>query len=278
MAVKSSSRGGIPITLVAIHTNEGDNPADVYPDRTAENLARYLGGVNASYHAIVDDDSVVPYVPDQRYAWALRRGNPRSLNLCFTGWASWSRGEWLRHDRMLRLGADRVRAWCDLYDIPIRKLTPAEVGRDLSGIIGHHDWTVGKNDGSHWDPGPGFPWDVFLGYVREQEPAVKRKRENVIENIPFSGTGTFGFILPVGKASGITARAWLSAASQSGNGTIKVFAQGDKSGIADWTWSLAVKNGLSNRPYKELPDGTTQVIVQHNLPGSGVICYETLAK
>lgn len=169
MAAKSSSRDGRAISLVAIHTNEGDNPADVYPDRTAENLADYLDrpGVQASYHQLVDDDSEISYLPDGRAAWALRSGNSRSLNLCFTGWARWDRAEWLRHDGMLRRGAAVVREWCEQYGIPMVKIGPDAVGRDEAGVIGHHDWTVGKSDGTHWDPGYGFPWDHFMRLVTE---------------------------------------------------------------------------------------------------------------
>lgn len=282
MAAKSSSRGGTVIALVAVHTNEGDNPAFETVDRRAENLARWMEGQPVSYHKVVDDDSVVLFVPDARMAWSLRSGNPRSLNVCMIGRARWSRGEWLRHDRMLRMTATIVREWCDRYDIPLRKITPEQVGKNQRGVIGHWDWTVGKRDGSHTDPGPGFPWDVLMAYAGGTDAAYPdtpyRRRENMIDNVAFSGTGSFGLIVPVGKASGITARAWVSATSRSGNGTVKVYAQSDKAGIADWEWSLTIKDGLSNRPYKELPDGTTQLVIQHNLPGAGVIGIETQAK
>jgi len=166
----STGRGGNRITLIAIHTNEGPNPADVFPDRTAENLARWMDGHPVSYHKIVDDDSVVHYVPDERYSWSLRSGNPRSLNLCFTGYARWTRAEWLRHDRMLRMGADVVRGWSRRYGVPLRKLTSAEVGGNQSGVIGHVNWTLGKRDGSHTDPGDGFPWDIFMRYCQGAPP------------------------------------------------------------------------------------------------------------
>lgn len=167
MGAKSSSRGGTRITLCVLHTNEGNNPADVWPDRTAENLARYLDGdtVAASYHVIVDDDSIVRYLPDNVAAWSVRSGNARSLNICLTGWARWTREEWLTHRSMLTLAATIVRDWCATHGIPVRKLTPPQVGADFSGICGHYDWTVGKRDGTHTDPGAEFPWDVFIDMV-----------------------------------------------------------------------------------------------------------------
>jgi hypothetical protein len=128
MVVKSESRAGTPISLIAIHTNEGDHAVGL-PDNTAENLAKYLdranlGGESKSYHVICDDDSTVRYVPDDQASWSMLAGNKRSLGLCFTGWAAWPRSEWLAHDAMLRRGSVEVYRWCVKYQIPIKKLTP----------------------------------------------------------------------------------------------------------------------------------------------------------
>lgn len=166
MGAKSSPRNGTRPTIVGIHTNEGPNPSgDEGRDRSAENLCAWMDGQQVSYHKVIDDDSVVHYVADDRYAWAMRSANRRSLNLCFIGRASFDRAEWLRHERMLRMGASEVRSWCDRWGIPRQKLTAAQVGRDERGICGHVDWTNGKRDGTHTDPGAGFPWDVFIAYV-----------------------------------------------------------------------------------------------------------------
>lgn len=157
---KSSARSAL-VKLVAVHTSESDG--------SAANLVEYLDriGVNASYHKIVDDNIIIHYVPDHRASWALRSGNGISLNICITGFARQTRDQWLRRDNALRIAAAAVRDWCERYNIPMTKLTPGQVGANYSGIIGHHDWTIGKNDGTHWDPGPEFPWDVFIRYVKE---------------------------------------------------------------------------------------------------------------
>jgi hypothetical protein len=170
MVLRSESRAGIPISLIIVHTNEGPHGVGLAPDHTAEDLAAYLDRANAegdwkSYHLICDDDSVVRYVPDSQAAWSALAANKLSLNICFTGWAAWPRSEWLLHDRMLRLGAAEVAKWTKAYNIPIRKLSPMQVGADWLGICGHLDWTLGKRNGNHTDPGPYFPWDLFIGYV-----------------------------------------------------------------------------------------------------------------
>lgn len=167
------SRDGTPITLVLIHTNEGPHDPGQAVDRTAEDLAAYLDrpDIKASYHVIVDDDGLTPYLPDGMASWSAFSANHKSLNLCFTGWAHWARADWLAHDPMLRFGAEQVRRWCATYGIPAVKIGPTELVANHAGCAGHVDWThaalmMNPNaPDSHTDPGDSFPWDVFLGYV-----------------------------------------------------------------------------------------------------------------
>lgn len=117
------------------------------------------------------------------------------------------------------------------------------------------------------------------GGGNEPTPAVrKRKVVDVVENHIVQGNGTLKLICPVGKASGVVARAFLSASLADGEGTIRVFAQDDDSGVNDWSWTLKIHDGRSDRPYKELADGTTQLVIQHNLTGSATLCLETIPK
>ncbi len=165
------SRNGTPITLVSLHTSEGAI--------TTASLASFLDqpGVEASYHVLVDDHGAVRYLSDDVAAWAMLSGNHRSLQVCLTGFARWPRSEWLVHDNMLRTAAAQVRVWCRQHNIPAVKLTPAQVGADLYGVCGHWDWTLGKRDGTHTDPGAFFPWDVFMGYVNPTSAPTSAAQE-----------------------------------------------------------------------------------------------------
>lgn len=167
---------GAIIRNVVIHTNQGPHSSSSAGDPSAESLAHYLDSTAAtpdpvSYHVLVDDDSVVTYLPDSAESWSAFNSNPIGLHLCFIGYAEWSRDEWLRHRRMLQMGADRVAQWCSLHRIPLKKLVPQEVVNKDWGVIGHADWTYAskminpKSPDSHTDPGPGFPWDVFIQLV-----------------------------------------------------------------------------------------------------------------
>jgi N-acetyl-anhydromuramyl-L-alanine amidase AmpD len=151
-----SARGTQKVRLVVVHTAEGAS--------TVEALGAWFqkSSTQASSHAGIDDNRVETYVPYTRSAWTLRSGNAISDNVELCGWARWSREEWLSHDKMIRLTAAWIRGRCIARNIPIRKLTPAQVAGGQAGVIGHVDWTVGMRDGSHTDPGPKFPWDIVI--------------------------------------------------------------------------------------------------------------------
>lgn len=276
----SSGRGRTPITLVVIHTSEGAT--------NAASLVAYLDRdtVQASYHKIVDDTCTVTYLPDNVACWAVRAGNSKSLNLCLTAWARWPRSEWLAHDRMLRLAAAEVRSWCATHRIPTVKLSPAAVGRNEPGIIGHWDWTLGKRDGTHTDPGPNFPWDVFLSYITGKpttrigsEPAGPTMEGDPVINHPVHGTGMLLLICPVGKASQVVSDAWISAAvTGPDNGTVRFWFQNDTGGISDTQRDIRFANGHSEREWVQVPDGTTMIRVEHAFPQQGTVCLELASR
>lgn len=177
---------GAVIRHIVVHTNQGPNPPNQFPDLSAENLAVYLTSTGntrdpVSYHVLVDDDSLLVYLPDNQEAWAAFSSNPIGLHLCFVGMAEWDRAEWLRHPRMLQLAADKVRQWCGAYGIPMIKLTPHDVSLNFWGIIGHVDWTIGKKDGTHSDPGPNFPWDVFINLVKQGVPDMDAEQNRKLD-------------------------------------------------------------------------------------------------
>ncbi len=171
----SSSRGGARVIWVAVHTAEGA--------RTAEDLRAYFArSTTSSAHAVADDTTLLQsLVPYDRAAWTLRNGNARSDNLELCGFADWTRDEWIeQHGGMLHAAATWIRSRCKARGIPIRKLTPAQVGAGWSGVIGHVDYTNGTGDGTHWDPGPGFPWDIVMALARGETVALDNADKDYI--------------------------------------------------------------------------------------------------
>lgn len=103
----------------------------------------------------------------------------------------------------------------------------------------------------------------------------------MITNYPIHGQGDLRLGCPVGSASAITDRAWISAMMNGPNGSTghaDVFFQDDTGGVGEAHWDLAFNNGHSDRKWAEVPSGTTQINIEHNLPGDGTVCLETLAK
>lgn len=163
-----SARSPRPVRLVAVHTAEGA--------RTVEALGAWFQNPKAkvSSHAGIDDQRIETYVPYDRTAWCIRSANTISDNVELCGFARWSLDEWLTHRNMLELCAQWIRQRCTARNIPIRKLTPADVAAGKAGVIGHVDWTVGMRDGDHTDPGVGFPWDMVIGLAQVDAPTPSR--------------------------------------------------------------------------------------------------------
>ncbi len=174
MTLPSSSRGGAKTIWAALHSAEGA--------RTVDSLYNFFNtNQNASSHAGADGYQLSgPWVPDERAAWTLLNGNPRSLNLELCGFARWTREQWLSTGwvdgvwnprQMIRHAAAWLREKCDRHGIPRRLLTAEQVGRGESGILDHARYTFGTGDGSHTDVGKWFPFDVLFADMNSDQPA-----------------------------------------------------------------------------------------------------------
>lgn len=163
------------LELIVCHTMEvHDTPT------SAEAVADVFAGLRpnqpppeASFHIGVDRDSAVQCVRDNDIAWHASNVNRWSLGFEHAGWAKTTRSEWLKGTpfEILRLSArvasDKVRK----YDIPIQLVSTDDLkrwkpGSGAIGFTGHVNVNKAFNCGDHWDPGPGWPWDVYLELVR----------------------------------------------------------------------------------------------------------------
>jgi N-acetyl-anhydromuramyl-L-alanine amidase AmpD len=162
------SRDGAQVIWFLLHTQEGDGDA--------QSLAHYLQNANSgvSYHYTVDNSrTVIDVVDTDKSAWAVLSGNPRSINLCFAGSrVVWTRDEWFSN---MQAGID-CAAWIAVqdarkYGIPIRTITPEQLGNDEAGIADHNAYTIGKHEGTHTDVGPNFPWDYLNSKLAEYSQA-----------------------------------------------------------------------------------------------------------
>lgn len=160
---RSKGRQGKTPVFIGIHTMEAPEGP-----QTAESIANYFKTVQASSHWCVDNNSRVRVVLDEDTAWTLPPVNNRSLNIELAGYARQNAAEWMDpySKDLLEIAAICAAEWVRKYNIPIRRLTDAQIARYEKGFVGHVDVNRVFKSSSHWDPGPAFPWDYFLGRVR----------------------------------------------------------------------------------------------------------------
>lgn len=171
----------------AAHTSPGSNKpikrivvhATVSPlvKGQARATAAYFRSKSAggSAHYVVDADEAVQVVYDSVQAWhAPPNANSIGVELCDAlsspAWdkanaARWSDGP---HVSMLQHAAALVAQLCLAYDVPIHRLSAADLKAGKHGICGHVDVSQAWHQSTHWDPGEAFPWDTFMGMVRAE--------------------------------------------------------------------------------------------------------------
>lgn len=149
------------IRLIVIHSTEGGSAAGAAGWFTN----KASGG---SAHIVVDDKDCFRTLPDNVVPWGAKggRANEDGLHIEFTGYAKWSRDEWLAHNDELEKGAAIISNWCKTYNIPMEFLDAedmAKLGNGAHGITTHHELTKAfKIADGHTDPGNGFPLDVIF--------------------------------------------------------------------------------------------------------------------
>ncbi len=160
--VTTSAAGALslPPRLVVIH--------DTSNDATAAAEARYaatrpLGGATSA-HFYVDTTGPLGSLALTKQAWAAYGyANRYGWHIEMCGYNAGTAKA--VPAKTIALTASLVRQLCDLADIPMVKLSPADVAAGKRGICGHRDITIGLNVGTHDDPGPDFDWPAFIAAV-----------------------------------------------------------------------------------------------------------------
>jgi hypothetical protein len=208
------------------HTGEGITTASGLRDFLADNP-------NASAHAAIDCDVILSgaadgLVPDERAAWtAGPTGNSIGLHAEMAAFVAMSRAQWLsetdvdvwvpwiggtgawrrvrRPRQMVRNFSVWLLAKSLKWNIPLVKLSAAEVRAGARGVCGHDDISRAFGETNHTDPQPNFPWDVALADARGDAPTQKTTPRVVgddmlIRNLKTGATAT----LSGGFVSGVT--------------------------------------------------------------------------
>jgi hypothetical protein len=141
---RGGSRGPGDISFVIVHTCEGGFSGC---------WGWLVGCHDVSAHYVVSEaGEVVQCVEDHDVAWHVGCLNDESIGIEHEGSAT--RPEDFT-DAMYCASAQLTRWLCDTYGIP----------RDRDHVIGHNTANELYCGGDHWDPGPGWNWDLYMSYV-----------------------------------------------------------------------------------------------------------------
>lgn len=156
------------LDYIIIHTMEAPEKP-----KTARKVAEWFGGPSApkaSAHFCVDDKEAIQCVRENVVAWAAPGANGRGIHIEHAGFAAQTGAQWGDEysKAVLILSAHVAAGVCRRYNIPVARLSVSDLlGLKARGFAGHIDVTNAFNNGKgHTDPGPNFPWDMYLALVR----------------------------------------------------------------------------------------------------------------
>lgn len=174
-AAHDSGTPNTPINRIVIHLTSGSL---VYPQAAlapaAAETAHYFTteGAGGSAHYVQDAGGPEQHcVPDGTIAWHAPP-NQHSIGQEICGHPSWTRAQFL--DPRLAVSLDhaaaRTRELCDRFGVPKVKIDAGQLAAGARGVCGHIDVSTAWHQTDHWDPGPAFPWDIYMAKVNGGTP------------------------------------------------------------------------------------------------------------
>ena len=142
----------------------------------ADSLAKWVLGPDrpkASWNFACANADITMSVPVELQAWHAGPVNPYSIGVELAGKASQTAEQWADEysTQQLTLYSMLTAVLCEIYQIPVRLVTPEELRRNhMAGVQSRglcgHDTVTQALSGTHTDPGHGFPWDKFVQMVQ----------------------------------------------------------------------------------------------------------------
>lgn len=176
-----------PPKYIVIHCTENPNPED--PD-SIESTGAWFQAKNpdgsckakGSTHFGVDLNSTQLFLEDITEAAGAPPLNDCGLHIEQAGQAKYTRAQWMELEPTIIRCAFVVATWCKTYSIPVKFLSVADLKAagdhpaKPQGITTHANVSDAWHQSSHWDPGGGYPVDVFMAHVQsfmeEEEPEM----------------------------------------------------------------------------------------------------------
>jgi N-acetyl-anhydromuramyl-L-alanine amidase AmpD len=156
----SGPRNASDIKYIVIHSTEGP---------TAEGAASWFTNPKSggSANLVVDDNGCYRTVDDLVIPWAAPPLNKSAFHIEQAGYTHWTRDEWLAHRATIRRCAWKAAQRALLFKIPIRQVGWLGLKLGRKGITSHRAVSLAFHQSDHTDPGTGYPWDVFMAYVKQ---------------------------------------------------------------------------------------------------------------
>jgi N-acetyl-anhydromuramyl-L-alanine amidase AmpD len=159
------------VTRIVIHAT-----CSATKDGGAMQNAHYFQSDNAGglAHYVVDPDQVVQcckedtacwHAPPNRGSIGIELTDPQGLTNVQADAKDPHRWADADHEKMLRLAAKLVVEIANRHQVPLLKLSVADLKAGKHGICGHVDVSQAFGQSSHDDPQGAFPWAHFLDLV-----------------------------------------------------------------------------------------------------------------
>ena len=166
----------LPKKIIIVHTTENA------PGTPSRNIVDFqVRTQSGSYHRLVDSTGKITMAnTDDWQTWSTgNKGNDIALHVSCVAQAKMTREQWLAQPKMLEGVARVIAHWSKKYQIPLVKLSRAELGAGKHGVAGHLEAQVWGNT-DHWDPGYHFPYDVVLRRAAEINNPPKKENAEVV--------------------------------------------------------------------------------------------------
>lgn len=174
----------LPKKIIIVHSTENA------PGTPSRNILDYqVRTQSGSYHRLVDSSGRITLAnTDDWQVWATgNKGNDIALHVSCVARAAMTREQWLAQPKMLEGVARVIAHWSKKYQIPLVKLSRAELGAGKHGVAGHLEAQVWGNT-DHWDPGYHFPYDVVLRRAAEINNPKKEEEPKPVPPITVPDT------------------------------------------------------------------------------------------
>lgn len=149
------------VRLIVIHSTESSEKTG-----GAQQIARYFQNPPraGSSHIVVDDKDIIQCVHDSDTAAGAVGANQDGIHIEQVGKAGQTALEWDDDysNAVIRNCANVVAQYSLKYDIPLKRLSVAEIKAGAKGVVGHIDISLAYPGTGHTDPGSNYSWSEML--------------------------------------------------------------------------------------------------------------------